>query len=92
MLTELAPRSTPAWDRVHLLPLRGAERPPAIPTTEWTAELDLGRYAVSWVDYTNGVVVDAGLLVDASTLGVLSELRIAGDQLIRANPLELNES
>jgi hypothetical protein len=89
---ELAQRSTPAWDHVYLLPLSGAERPPAIPTTEWTAKLDLGRYAVSWADYTNGLAVDAGLLVeDEPTLAVLRELRIAGDHLIRSNPRELNE-
>jgi hypothetical protein len=93
LLPELAQRSTPAWDHVYLLPLLGAERPAAIPATEWTSDLDLSPHAVSWVDYTNGLVRDAGLLVeDAPTLSMLSELRIAGDQLIRSNPRELNAS
>jgi hypothetical protein len=94
LLTELAPLSNPAWDHVHLLPLRDAERPAAIPSTEWTAALDLATHSASWVDYTNGAVATAGILVeDAVTLGVLRELRIASsERMARADRREINES
>jgi hypothetical protein len=94
LFTELAALARPVWDHVRLLPLRDAERPVAIPSTDWTAALDLATHSVSWADYTNGAVSTEGILVeDAVTLGVLRELRIASsERMARANQSEINES
>jgi len=78
LLAELAPLSTPVWDRTSLLPVTGAS-PAARAQAEWTGGLDLGSAAVSAVDYTNEVAAPDGLLVDdAGTLELLRELRVTG--------------